>query len=412
MNIQSTSDLNLTIIIGQVHAIDDNYLIYSLNSNIFQINSQTGEIYLIKSLTINMIDQNLTFNVYVTDGEFQSKTNVTILIQGYNHSPEFEKEEYYFEIYENISIRTTIGQIIANDKDLSTTPRGQLIYSLHSITSYSEFFFHITHQGYIIITRIPDAEQQQIHQFYVIVKDHGTPPLSNQTKLLIKINDINEYCPKIVKKSTEPYLFLSREEFLIKNSFKYNLSAFDEDISDQSNIKFSLISLIYSDFFHLNSNGLLILKKFPLKIPLIIQLQYSLTDQFYPQPCITKDKLIILIHETLDDCYRLLNQSEKKFNHIQKSQLIIQKSKNLEIIFSFFIFTLFILILLISIIYLLFILYHQWQEKRKRKRSITTKSSYIINPSLLFDDNKKQSEPTFTIDSNRKCSCTASIIYC
>jgi hypothetical protein len=35
--------------------------------------------------------------------------------------------------------------------------------------------------------RIPDAEQQQIHQFIVSVKDHGTRSLSDQVKLTIKI---------------------------------------------------------------------------------------------------------------------------------------------------------------------------------------------------------------------------------
>jgi hypothetical protein len=377
INIQSTDFIFNSTIIGQVHAIDEdstnNSLIYSLNSKIFQINEQTGQIYLIQPLSINMTDQILQFNVYVTDGELMSQTNVTIFIQGYNHSPKFDKELFYFQIYENLPIRTIIGQINAKDQDLSSTPRGILTYSLLPITSYSEFFFHITHQGQIIVTRIPDAEEQQIHEFVVKVKDQGTPPLSDQTKLVIKINDINEYCPKLINKSSEPYLFISREYYSSK-LFTYQLSAFDYDISSQSNIKFRLLSSGYSYLFYLNSNGLLILKRFPSKIPLIIELSYSLSDQFFPQPCITQDKLILFIGETFDECQSLLYQ------YFQKSKLIIIsdqiKPSNIYPIILIFISC--ILIILMSILYLTL---NVCCYRRKR---LSMKSSHIINPTLLI----------------------------
>jgi hypothetical protein len=176
-NIQlSTTSFDSTIV-GQVHANDPdsstNSLIYSLNSTLFNINSQTGQLSLIEPLTINMTDQIITFNVTVSDGQHISQTHVTISIEGLNHRPQFENNEFIFQINENIPIRTIIGQIIGKDKDLPGTRRGELTYSLRSITPYSEFFFHTSHTGEILVTRIPDAEQQQIHQFIITVKDHG-----------------------------------------------------------------------------------------------------------------------------------------------------------------------------------------------------------------------------------------------
>jgi hypothetical protein len=176
-NIQSSTTSFDSTIVGQVHATDSdistNSLIYSLNSTLFRIDSQTGQLSLIQPLTINMTDQILTFNVTVSDGIHTSQTQITISIEGLNHRPEFEKDQYIFEIDENLPVRTIVGQINGKDKDLPGTRRGELTYSLRSITPYSEFFFHTSHTGQILITRIPDAEQQQIHQFIVTVRDHG-----------------------------------------------------------------------------------------------------------------------------------------------------------------------------------------------------------------------------------------------
>jgi VCBS repeat-containing protein len=176
-NIQSSTTSFDSTIVGQIHANDPdtstNSLIYSLNSTLFRINSQTGQLSIIEPLSINMTDQTITFNVTVSDGQHTSQTLVTISIEGLNHRPQFEKNQYFFQIDENVSVRTIVGQIIGTDNDLPGTRRGDLTYSLRSITPYSEFFFHTSHTGEVLVTRIPDAEQQQIHQFIITVRDHG-----------------------------------------------------------------------------------------------------------------------------------------------------------------------------------------------------------------------------------------------
>jgi hypothetical protein len=186
-NIQSSSTSFDSTIVGQVHAIDPDIstksLIYSLNSTLFHINSETGQLSLLSPLSINMTDKTLTFNVTVSDGVYTGETHVTISIEGLNHRPEFEKQEYFFEIDENVPIRTVVGQIIGKDKDSPGTRRGELTYSLRSITLYSEFFFYTSHTGEVLVTRIPDAEQQQIHQFIITVRDHGKFPLYNHNSL-------------------------------------------------------------------------------------------------------------------------------------------------------------------------------------------------------------------------------------
>ena len=176
-NIQSSSTIFDSTMVGQVHATDmdssTRTLIYSLNSDYFQIDSETGQINLIAPLTMNMTDQTMKLNISVTDGVHRSYTDVTISVEGLNHRPRFEQDEYYFEIDENVPVRTVVGQIIGKDPDASGTRRGELTYSLNSLTPHSEFFFHTSHNGEILVTRIPDAEQQQIHRFNITVRDHG-----------------------------------------------------------------------------------------------------------------------------------------------------------------------------------------------------------------------------------------------
>ena len=177
-NIQSTSTFfDSTTIVGQVHATDldssTDSLVYALNSSVFRIDSQTGQIQLIAPLTSNMTDQVIQLNVSVSDGRHRTWTGVTISIEGLNHRPRFGKEEYFFRIDENVPIRTIVGQIVGEDEDSPRTRRGELTYSLQSLTPHSEFFFHTSHTGEILVTRVPDAEQQHVHRFHITVRDHG-----------------------------------------------------------------------------------------------------------------------------------------------------------------------------------------------------------------------------------------------
>jgi len=225
------------------------------------------------------------------------------------------------------------------------------------------------------------------------------------------VNDINEYCPHLVNFSSEPYIFVSRQRFLKKSSiekFLYRLFAFDKDISDQTNITFTLLPSKYSDIFKLSSDGLLTIDELPVKIPSIIELDYSLTDTFLPEPCIKQDKLIILIGDTSIDRDYLVNEYEKQIETSQHHRLMTQKlannkRKRQETIILFLTFSLSTIIIFIAIFSLLFLICCRKQTKRNRERSIKTKSSSLINPSLL-DDSKQQSPHSFITDCNGKSS--------
>ena len=234
--------------------------------------------------------------------------------------------------------------------------------------------------------------------------------MSNEARLTIKINDLNEHCPQLINSSADSYLFISRDRFPSKSSEKltHQFYAFDKDISDQFNITFELVPSLYSTNFHLTSTGLLKINELPLKLPSIIELDYLLKDTFTSEPCLTKDKFIILIGNKQTDRDRLIDEYNQQIQLSKQQYLItqklsIQKRKKQETILMFLTFTISTLIIVIGLFTLLFIFCCRTKNKRNSQRSIATKSSSLINPSLL-DDSKQPSPHSFITDLNGKSS--------
>ena len=421
-NIQSTTNPFDSTIVGQVHAVDPDSstgaLIYALNSNFFRIDSATGQIDLISPLTTNFTDQTIELNVSVSDGEHRSFTVVTISIEGLNHRPEFELDHFVFRIDENLPIRSIIGRIRAKDDDSPQTRRGELTYSLHSLTPHSEFFFHATHEGEILVARTPDAEKRQTHLFNITVRDHGenssswstrnrivsfsgTPPLTNEAKLTIEVKDLNEFCPRLLNFSSEPFLFISQQKFLKKNvdeKFTVRLQAFDDDVSDQSNIRFELVPSADSSGFHLSSDGVLTIKALPTKIPSMIELELLLRDRFVDRPCEKREKLLLLVGQTSNDRDELIHQYERDLQLSRPHHLIQQKFSSLkektsETLIIVLVFCSSILVICLGIVCLLYFL---CCRREKRDDSLRTKSS------SLLDESKQQSPHSFVTDLNGK----------
>lgn len=236
----------------------------------------------------------------------------------------------------------------------------------------------------------------------------GTPPLTNEAKLTIKVKDLNEFCPKLVNFTSEPFLFVSREKFLKKNfdeKLSFRLNAFDDDRSDQSNIRFDLISSsIYSKYFHLSSNGILTIVELPEKIPSTIEIEIRLRDQFVENPCEKREKLLLLFGQTSNDRQILLNQYEKdlqmsRHDFIQKKFSSMNNS-SFESFYLVLPFSLAVLVIFLGISCLLYLI---CCRKTKRQESIRTKSSSLI------DESKQQSPHSFITDVNGKSSLLKSL---
>ncbi|XP_047441798.1 protocadherin alpha-8-like [Mugil cephalus] len=124
--------------------------------------------------------------------------NVSITVLDINDNrPRFSQDTYQIEIFENISVGTTITRVSALDPDEGTS--GQIEYSLSKTLSrkvYDMFELH-SGSGEIILKAELDFEDSEIYKLDVQASDKGTPPLTSRCRLIIKIKDVNDNSPEI-----------------------------------------------------------------------------------------------------------------------------------------------------------------------------------------------------------------------
>ncbi|XP_036364458.1 protocadherin gamma-A4-like isoform X2 [Octopus sinensis] len=106
--------------------------------------------------------------------------------------PQFTKSVFRFLTYENEEANFPVGFINATDPDLG--PGGQLSYSL-STDNNILLPFEISDFGFISTRDSLDREQQDIYEFQVLVKDNGSPSLSNTAKVVVEVMDENDNAP-------------------------------------------------------------------------------------------------------------------------------------------------------------------------------------------------------------------------
>lgn len=96
-----------------------------------------------------------------------------------------------FDINENQEA-TVVGQIVADDLDLSSVLNGMLTYQLSSLT----LPFSVDMSGNLRTTRSLDREARSSYRFSVIVRDRCSGcALSVQTNVLVTVNDLNDNSP-------------------------------------------------------------------------------------------------------------------------------------------------------------------------------------------------------------------------
>lgn len=129
-SVSFTIDENLenSTIVGSLSATDDDGddLVYSTDSQIFGIDSSTGQLMVIDMESLNFeINPTLTFNVVVSDGELTDETTIVVMLNDVNDAPTIENTT--FSIFENLVNESIVGNIMASDED-----ENSLVYSMDS----------------------------------------------------------------------------------------------------------------------------------------------------------------------------------------------------------------------------------------------------------------------------------------
>ncbi|GAB1604335.1 protocadherin beta-13-like isoform X1 [Argonauta hians] len=160
----------------------------------------------IKSTVNRESESQLNFAVECEDKglpPLQTKRMFTVQIKDVNDiQPHFSRDSFKFLTYENEKPNFPIGLINATDQDQGSG--GQLSFSL--LNDHNHILpFKISNFGFIMTTEQLDREQQDMYRFKVLVKDNGTPALSNTATVIVEVMDKNDNPPYFTFPSVNPF---------------------------------------------------------------------------------------------------------------------------------------------------------------------------------------------------------------
>ncbi|XP_022527800.2 protocadherin alpha-7 [Astyanax mexicanus] len=148
--------------------------------------------------------------------------NVTVTVLDNNDNrPVFSHEVYTAQIHENIPIGTMVIKV--NAIDLDEGLNGEVLYSLGN--NYGMFDLNNV-TGEIWVKGEIDYEKNDVYRLDVLASDKGTPPMTVDCRVIVKILDVNDNNPEIevtslsnlVPENSKPGTVISLISILDKDS--------------------------------------------------------------------------------------------------------------------------------------------------------------------------------------------------
>ncbi|XP_067374269.1 protocadherin alpha-7-like isoform X13 [Channa argus] len=124
--------------------------------------------------------------------------NISIFVlDGNDNRPTFSQEIYQTAIKENVPVGTLVFKINATDPDEGTN--GEIEYSLGKTPKKNMYdIFELDKlTGEIKIKGLVDFEENDVYKLDVEASDKGTPSLTGECRIIIKIIDVNDNAPEI-----------------------------------------------------------------------------------------------------------------------------------------------------------------------------------------------------------------------
>ncbi|KAJ8953022.1 hypothetical protein NQ318_015384 [Aromia moschata] len=210
------------------------YSIYEKKSsdvvNIFSINPQTGDLFLLKNV-YTWVGEVFQFFVRATDKgkpEKHADVPVNILIMGPNdYPPVFERKDGKFFLSEN----SATGTIITRLKVLSNISVNFQIIS----DSEDDPQFHIDSQGQLSLARPLNFEAQSSHLIGVLALSDSSPPLTALAEITLQVQDENDHAPVFESNTYVLYLGENVEE----GTSVLKVVAHDQDQGNNGEVRYN-----------------------------------------------------------------------------------------------------------------------------------------------------------------------------
>lgn len=162
----------------------------------FSIVGSTGEVILAKTLDRETTPVHvITITVSDTGTPVRSSSVTgTVSILDINDNAPLFATNYTFVIQENIPPNSTVGQVIATDKD--TGYNAIISYTIMSVSTGIGRFYIESDSGYIRVGDTIDREVHPIHVIQVRAKNLDMPHFYADTFVRVNVTDVNDNAPK------------------------------------------------------------------------------------------------------------------------------------------------------------------------------------------------------------------------
>ena len=251
--------------VGQVKADDkdsglNGKIVYSLLDDVngtFLINLHNGRIWALRTLDR---ESRSAYHLRVRAADsgvspLSSTASVTVSVTDVNdNSPVFDvRPVYRANASEALDLQKTIVVISATDADLGTNAEVQ--YSIVNPNSFPNFRLD-SKTGALLLTQRLDFEQVQSYEITVRADDGGFPVLSQTTRLIVNVTDVNDNAPRF---AGTPYTTKVRED-LPPGDTVFTLTATDRDSSSNAELFFDIVDGNVDGAFNVDAGEIVVAK--------------------------------------------------------------------------------------------------------------------------------------------------------
>ena len=228
-----------------------NYQLLTVSSKFsLQIANNSAESVDILLLVTEKIDREeeefFTMEVVATDGgepplSGSMMVDITI-IDSNDNNPEFENATYNITVAENVPKNAVIVRVHATDPDVGQN--GEIVYGFaaHTRDQYGHLFTIDNSTGQIQAKGPIDYEETNIYYLTVMAQDRGENSMPTYAKVVIHVEDINDYTPEITVNSLTPSNVVQVSEAAPPGTFVAHVSVVDLDAGRNGQVRCTIDS--------------------------------------------------------------------------------------------------------------------------------------------------------------------------
>jgi len=153
-----------------------------------------------------------------------------------DNAPYFRIGEYHFVVTENNAVGHSVGQVTAEDRDVSDNARLDYVITGDLVSTVN--FRVDVETGVVRAVTVLDHEAAPHggFRFQVYARDHGSPSLTATTNVTVVVDDVNDVVPRFVDRS---YTFVTPEN-QPKGSVVGQVRAVDPEVGQFGIVHYSL----------------------------------------------------------------------------------------------------------------------------------------------------------------------------